>query len=351
MLASLLESLHEPTAVPVLATLGPGDMRAGGARIPGTSYELTPERATEAMVAAAGISRRLSARACLRRWPRRTWMARYAALTGADPPRVSSLYVHCTAEADAGESLPQVLLRPAGCGRGDIHAAAGATPGSPPACLGTGAGGPRPDAGAAVRRPVRTQRSAVTGSASRPVDNTATLVSGSALINGAGRLGLTLSHEQVEQLQRLTAELLRWNKAYNLTAISDPALILTHHLLDSLSAQPELAGTTIADVGTGAGFPGLPLAIVNPAAQLHAHRCGGQEAALHRSRRAGTGAGQCDHPACPGGAAAAARTFDTVIDARLRAAAATGCLDRAAVRPGHTGCCDEGTLAAAGRFR
>ena len=97
------------------------------------------------------------------------------------------------------------------------------------------------------------------------MESTGTFISGSALINGAGRLGVTLTQGQVEQLQRLTAELLRWNKAYNLTSISDPALILTHHLLDSLSAHPELAGMSIADVGTGAGFPGLPLAIANPA--------------------------------------------------------------------------------------
>jgi 16S rRNA (guanine527-N7)-methyltransferase len=87
---------------------------------------------------------------------------------------------------------------------------------------------------------------------------------GAELINGAGRLGVTLDAAQVGQLQQLVAELLKWNKAYNLTSITDPALILTHHLLDSLSAQPELAGVTVADVGTGAGFPGLPLAIVNP---------------------------------------------------------------------------------------
>jgi 16S rRNA (guanine527-N7)-methyltransferase len=87
---------------------------------------------------------------------------------------------------------------------------------------------------------------------------------GAELINGAGRLGVTLDATQVGQLQQLVAELLKWNKAYNLTSITDPALILTHHLLDSLSAQPELAGVTVADVGTGAGFPGLPLAITNP---------------------------------------------------------------------------------------
>ncbi|MET0281027.1 MAG: 16S rRNA (guanine(527)-N(7))-methyltransferase RsmG, partial [Steroidobacteraceae bacterium] len=85
---------------------------------------------------------------------------------------------------------------------------------------------------------------------------------------GAQLLGVALDARQIAQLEQLSAQLLRWNKAYNLTAITDPAEILTHHLLDSLAAQPDLAGTTIADVGTGAGFPGLPLAIVNPARQF-----------------------------------------------------------------------------------
>jgi 16S rRNA (guanine527-N7)-methyltransferase len=91
-------------------------------------------------------------------------------------------------------------------------------------------------------------------------------VTGSAgpLVNGAGRLGVQLDHAQVEKFEQLVTELLRWNKAYNLTSITDPDLILTHHLLDSLSVHPELVGNSIADVGTGAGFPGLPLAITNP---------------------------------------------------------------------------------------
>jgi len=84
------------------------------------------------------------------------------------------------------------------------------------------------------------------------------------LREGAAALGLALSDAQLCQFEQLVAELLRWNKAYNLTAIDRPEEILTHHLLDSLAAQPELAGTTVADVGTGAGFPGLPLAVVNP---------------------------------------------------------------------------------------
>lgn len=84
------------------------------------------------------------------------------------------------------------------------------------------------------------------------------------LAAGAAALGIELTAAQQDQLLRLAAELLRWNRAYNLTAITAPDEILTHHLLDSLAAQPDLAGTTIADVGTGAGFPGLPLAVINP---------------------------------------------------------------------------------------
>lgn len=88
------------------------------------------------------------------------------------------------------------------------------------------------------------------------------------LAAGAARLGLRPDEGQLSRLQQLGAELLRWNRAYNLTAITDPDAVLTHHLLDSLAAHADLAGTTVADVGTGAGFPGLPLAIVDPARQF-----------------------------------------------------------------------------------
>jgi 16S rRNA (guanine527-N7)-methyltransferase len=89
-----------------------------------------------------------------------------------------------------------------------------------------------------------------------------------ALARGAAQLGVALDEQQQSQLLRLSAELLRWNKAYNLTAITDPQAVLTHHLLDSLAVAPDLAGTTVADVGTGAGFPGLPLAIAQPHRQF-----------------------------------------------------------------------------------
>jgi 16S rRNA (guanine527-N7)-methyltransferase len=88
------------------------------------------------------------------------------------------------------------------------------------------------------------------------------------LVRDAAVLGVPLSPAGAGQLLRLTAELSRWNEHTNLTAITDPAAMLTHHLLDSLAIHQDLHGTRIADAGTGAGFPGLPLALTNPQRQF-----------------------------------------------------------------------------------
>jgi len=84
------------------------------------------------------------------------------------------------------------------------------------------------------------------------------------LIRDAATLGVTLSREDAARLLLLLDELKLWNRRFNLTAITAPEAMVTHHLLDSLAVNPELAGDRVADVGTGAGFPGLPLAVVNP---------------------------------------------------------------------------------------
>jgi 16S rRNA (guanine527-N7)-methyltransferase len=84
------------------------------------------------------------------------------------------------------------------------------------------------------------------------------------LVSDAKNMGVELTEPNAARLQQLLDELERWNRTYNLTAITKREDMVTHHLLDSLAVSPELQGTTIADVGTGAGFPGLPLAVLNP---------------------------------------------------------------------------------------
>jgi 16S rRNA (guanine527-N7)-methyltransferase len=89
-------------------------------------------------------------------------------------------------------------------------------------------------------------------------------------LEGLRQIGLELTEEQLEQFLRYRQELLDWNKRINLTAITDPEEILIKHFLDSLSlllvyGKPQ---TNLLDIGSGAGFPGLPLKIVRPRWQV-----------------------------------------------------------------------------------
>jgi 16S rRNA (guanine527-N7)-methyltransferase len=84
------------------------------------------------------------------------------------------------------------------------------------------------------------------------------------LLDGARALGVDLSEAQCRQLIAHLDLLDEWGERMNLTAIRDRPSQLTKHVLDSLSVRPFLRGTRIADVGSGAGFPGIPLAIVEP---------------------------------------------------------------------------------------
>lgn len=88
------------------------------------------------------------------------------------------------------------------------------------------------------------------------------------LHEGIRQLGIDLPSGAEERLNAYLALLAKWNRVYNLTAIRDEHRMMTHHLLDSLVLMPHLEKVaTLADVGSGAGVPGIPLAIVRP--QMH----------------------------------------------------------------------------------
>ena len=90
-----------------------------------------------------------------------------------------------------------------------------------------------------------------------------------ALRQGCAELDVAASDRQVQQLATYLELLHRWNKTYNLTAVRDPAQMVSRHVLDSLAIAPYLQAGRSIDVGTGAGLPGVPLAILVPQREFH----------------------------------------------------------------------------------
>jgi 16S rRNA (guanine527-N7)-methyltransferase len=84
------------------------------------------------------------------------------------------------------------------------------------------------------------------------------------LEQGVAALGQSLAPAAVEALLDYQALLQRWNAAYNLTAVRDAEGMVTRHLVDSLAIAPYVTGQTLADLGTGPGLPGIPLALLAP---------------------------------------------------------------------------------------
>ena len=83
------------------------------------------------------------------------------------------------------------------------------------------------------------------------------------LAHGLGRLGIELGTEGQDRLGAYLQLLEQWNRRFNLTAVPRE-LWVTHHLLDSLSVLPFVHGPAVADLGSGAGLPGVPLAVAAP---------------------------------------------------------------------------------------
>ena len=84
------------------------------------------------------------------------------------------------------------------------------------------------------------------------------------LLEGCSQLGLELSKQQLRTLEMHIEHVTRWNQRVNLTSILDIEQMITRHILDSLAIFPYIRGARLLDIGSGGGFPGLPIAITRP---------------------------------------------------------------------------------------
>jgi len=84
------------------------------------------------------------------------------------------------------------------------------------------------------------------------------------LAQGLELLKLDISQSNKQKILDYIDLMIKWNRAYNLTSVREPSEIMMRHIFDSLTAAPHLHGNQIVDVGTGAGLPGIPLALVYP---------------------------------------------------------------------------------------
>jgi len=93
-------------------------------------------------------------------------------------------------------------------------------------------------------------------------------MNGDLLAHGIAKLGLSVPEATQHRLLDYLALVEKWNRVFNLTAVRDPKDMLYRHLLDSLAIVPYVSARLALDVGSGAGFPGIPLAMVRPQTQV-----------------------------------------------------------------------------------
>lgn len=106
------------------------------------------------------------------------------------------------------------------------------------------------------------------------------------LSQGLQELGIALDGQTRQKLLDYLTLLEKWNKVHNLTAVRDPGEMVTLHLLDSLSVLPHIKNGRLLDVGSGAGLPGIPLAIVRPDLQVTVMDSNHKKASFMRQAKA-----------------------------------------------------------------
>jgi 16S rRNA (guanine527-N7)-methyltransferase len=114
------------------------------------------------------------------------------------------------------------------------------------------------------------------------------------LQNGLAQMGLTIPVPIQQKLLDYLALIHKWNKVHNLTAVREPEEMVTLHLLDSLSVLPHIQAERLLDVGSGAGLPGIPLALCLPQLQVTVLDSSHKKASFMRQVKAELGIANLD---------------------------------------------------------
>lgn len=146
------------------------------------------------------------------------------------------------------------------------------------------------------------------------------------LARGAAALGISLTSTQLEGLLIYLSLLERWNRAFNLTAVRNPLEMVPRHLFDSLVILSYLHGNTVLDVGTGAGLPGMPLAICDPSRQYFLLDGNGKKLRFVRQAVMELGLDRVDVVHCRMESYQPGRKFSTIVSRAVATIAQVLCL-------------------------